>query len=87
MSFSTPAKPGSNSEPGSKLKPESNRQYPGGSTFDKVFDEATFTGTVVAFNAKEGFYSIRYNKGDAEELDEKDLTGLIAASNTASLKY
>ena len=51
-------------------KTDPNRRYPDGSTFDKVFDDKIFTGTVIGFYAKEGFYSIRYNYGDKKELDE-----------------
>ena len=52
------------------VKPESNRCYPDGSTFDKVFDNKTFTGTVIGLDAKKGFYSICYNDGDKEELEK-----------------
>ena len=68
-------------------KPEPHRRYPDRSTFDKVFDDNTFTGTIIGFDAKEGFYSICYNDGDKEELDENDLNILIVATNTTKLKY
>ena len=67
--------------------PEPNRRYPDGSTFYKVFDENTFTGTVIGFDTKEGFCSIRYNDGDKEELDENELNILIDATNINNLKY
>ena len=68
-------------------KSEPHRRYPDGATFDKVFDDKTFIGTVVGFDAKEEFYSILYYDGDRKELDEKELNILIGANNTTNLKY
>ena len=68
-------------------KPEPNRRYPDGSTFDNVFDDIKFTGTVMGFNAKEGFYIIRYNDCDNKEIDKNELNILIVATNTTNLKY
>ena len=61
--------------------------YLDSSTFNKVFDDITFTGIVTGFDTKEGFYSICYNNGDKEELDRNELNILIAATNTTKLKY
>ena len=62
-------KPGSTSkskvEPDSKIEPESTRQYPDGSTFNKMFGDTQYTGTVFAFDNRERFYRIQYNDGDA----------------------
>ena len=52
-----------------------------------MFGDTQFTGTVFASDDKERFYCIQYNDGDEEELDENELSELIAASNAASLKY
>ena len=68
-------------------KPDPNRRYPDCSRFDKVFDDKTFTCTVIGFNAKEGFYSIRYNDGDKKEFDKNELNIIIVATNTTNLKY
>ena len=68
-----------------KLEP--NRRYPDGSTSDKVFENITLTGIVMGFDTKEGFYSIRYNDGDKEDLDKNELNILIATTNTTNLKY
>ena len=68
-------------------KPDPRRQYPDGATFDKVFDDKTFIGTVVGFDTKEEFYIILYDDGDKEELDEKELNIPIVAKNTTNLKY
>ena len=67
--------------------PEPHRRYPDGLTFDKVFDDKIFIGTVVGFDAKEEFYSILYDDGDKEELGENELNILIVAKNTTNLKY
>ena len=45
-------------------KPDPHRRYPNGATFDKVFDDKIFIGTVVGFDANEEFYSILYDDGD-----------------------
>ena len=68
-------------------KPDPHKRYPDGSTFDKVFDDKIFIGTVVGFDSKEEFYSILYDDGDKEELYENELNILIVATNTTSLKY
>ena len=91
MSENSDVKPGSTSkskvDPSSKLEPESNRRYPDGSTFNKMFGDTQFTGTVFAFDNKEQFYRIQYNDGDEEELDKNELSKLIAASDAANCKY
>ena len=67
--------------------PEPNRRYPDGSTFDNVFGDIKFTGIVMGFNAKEGFYIIRYNDCDNKEIDKNDHNILIVTTNTTNLKY
>ena len=41
----------------------------------------------MGFDSKEGFYSIRYNDGDKEELYKNELNILIASTNKTNLKY
>ena len=67
-------------------KPEPHRRYPDGLTFNKVFDEKKFIGTVVRFDAKEKFYSILYGGGDKEGLDENELNILIVAKKHHQLE-
>ena len=84
-------KPGSKSKskaaPDSKLELESTRRYPDGSTFNKMFGDTQFTGTVFAFDNKERYYRIQYNDRDEDELDKNELSALLAASNATNCKY
>ena len=52
-----------------------------------MFGDTQFTGTVFTFDNKERFYRIQYNDGDEEQLDENELSELIATSNAANCKY
>ena len=44
----------------------------------KRFDERVYRGTVVAYDAAQGFYKVEYEDGDAEECDAEELRALVA---------
>ena len=57
--------------------PETEGVVAAGTKFKKVFDEGTFDGIVLSYDAEAKLYSVRYSDGDQEDLDAAELEGYM----------
>ena len=53
------------------------QKYGIGFVLYKSFQGSRYRGVIEAFDSNEGFYKIKYNDGDEEELDERDIDVLL----------
>ena len=53
------------------------QKYGIGFVLYKSFQGIQYRGVIQSFDSDEGFYKIKYNDGDEEELDEQDIDALL----------
>ena len=46
----------------------------------KAFDGEDYDGEVVSFDAREGFYFVRFEDGDEEEMDGRELEDVLVGA-------
>ena len=51
----------------------------------KLFDGKPFRGVIAGFDADEGYYKVKYDDGDEEELEEGEVATTAAAAAAAAV--